>query len=211
MSQTDRQTDKATHWNSAIFDVGENWAILKAPPPSFIKEIRFQQELCPTTSRLHFQTHVVCHRQVRLTQLTSWIKQTNWKPVRGKEYIANSIKYTAKEDTAIPGTHQVIQGEKYYQLHEIMEVLARYAEPAVDPQDYLDADPKHSVNSWKYITRRLLIEDRTWANRLSNPTLRRMWEDWGSLFIWNWEEGASFIIEDASPEETCSEYLISDD
>jgi len=196
MSQTDRQTDKATHWNSAIFDVGENWAILKAPPPSFIKEIHFQQEVCPTTQRVHFQTHVVCHRQVRLTQLTSWIKQTNWKPVRGKEYIANSIKYTAKEDTAIPGTHTVTQGEKYYQLHEIMEVLARYAEPEIETRDYLDIDPKRSVNAWKYITRRLLIEDRTWANKLSNPTLRRMWEDWGSLFISNWEQGGSFIIEE---------------
>lgn len=210
MSQTDRQTDKAIHWNSAIFDVGENWAILNAPPPSFIKEIHKQQEICPTTQRPHFQTHVVCHRQVRLTQLTGWIRQTNWKPVRGKEYIANSIAYTSKTDTAVAGTHTVVHGEKYYQLHELLQVLARYAAPEPNFQDYLDIRPDTSPNSWKSITRRLIDTDVTWVNRLSNPALRRMWNDWGSLFISNWEDGGSFIIEEppAEGEEDAGECLI---
>ena len=200
MSQTDRQTDKAIHWNSAIFDVGENWAILKAPPPSFIKEIHMQQEECPTTKRLHYQTHVVCYRQVRLTQLTGWIKQTNWKPVRGKEYIANSIAYTAKKETAVAGTHTTVQGERYYQLHEILQTMARYSSPEWKISDCLDVRPDESPNSWKAITRRLIDTDITWVNRLSNPTLRRMWNDWGSLFIKNWEDGGSLIIEEPPVE-----------
>jgi len=202
MSQTDRQTDKATHWKSAIFDSGEGftgqWALLDTLPP-FVKTVHKQEEICPETQRHHFQVHVVCNRQVRLTQLTGWIKHTKWFAVLGEQHIKNSINYTSKKESAVPGTHQVVQGEKYFQLHEIMETLARYAEPVTSVKDQLDIYPD-CMNGWKWITRRLIIQDRTWANRLSNPTLRRMWNDWGSLFIQNWEEAGSFIIEDPVPE-----------
>jgi len=76
--QTDRQDDvfKATHWNSGIFDVNDNWNQLEKLP-DFVKKIYKQQEICPTTGRLHYQTHVQCHRQVRRTQLSEWISIRN--------------------------------------------------------------------------------------------------------------------------------------
>lgn len=216
MEQTDRQTDKATHWKSAIFDSGTDanetpwsgqWARLDTMP-SFVKELHRQQEICPETKRPHFQIHVVCHRQVRRSALSDWIKHTKWIPVKGDIHIANSIKYVKKADTAVPGTHQVVQGEQYLRIHELFQLLARYAEPEYPVR--MDVDYDHSINRWKWITRRLIHTDLKWADKLSNPSLRRMWEEWGSLFIWNWEEGGSFIIEDPPQEEVPSDCLLSD-
>lgn len=205
MAQTDRQTDnfsKATHWKTAVFDVEDNWAKLDAPPPSFIKFVKRKKEVCPTTGKEHFQIHVACNKQVRLTQMCGYIKHTKWFAVLGEQHIKNSLAYIEKVETTAPGAQvETMQGEKYYQLHEIMEMIARYAEPEW-PFFKIESDYKTSINNWKWITRRLLHEDRTWANRLSNPTLRRMWEDWGSLFIGNWEEAGSFIIEDPAEGET---------
>jgi len=197
MSQTDRQTDKASNWKSAIFDVENNWSALDTPAP-FVKTIYKQEEICPTTGKHHFQIHVVCHRQVRLTQMTSWIKKTKWIPVFGKEHIANSIKYCSKKESAVAGTYEQIQGAKYYQIHELLQEIAKYAEPNPTLLGH--------VNDWERITWRMLSTDLTWANRLSNPALRRMWADWGSLFVLEWEQAneatcGGFIIEPPQSEE----------
>lgn len=202
MEQTDRQTDKATHWNAAVFEVDDNWSRLDAPPPSFIKEVVRKKEICPTTGKEHYQIHVVCHRQVRLTQMRSYIPKTKWTPVRGDEYIKNSIAYISKAETTAPGAKvETIQGEAYFRLHQLLQELAKYSEPETNIMLSLDVNPKRSPNGWVYITRRLLMKNICWADKLSNPTLRRMWEDWGSLFISNWEEAGSLIIEDPVPVE----------
>ena len=221
MDQTDRQTDKATHWKTAVYDEGDDktgahwsgqWAKLDTIP-SFVKTLYRQKEVCPETQRLHFQVHVVCHRQCRRTQLSGWIKHTKWIPVVGEQHITNSINYCSKKDTAVPGTYEVTQGEEYMRLHQLLQELAKHSEFEL-PQFSLDVVPKQSMNGWKWISRRLIMKDPIWADKLSNPTLRRMWEDWGSIFIWNWEEGGAHIIE-APPEEAGSvgseEYLISED
>lgn len=206
MSQTDRQTDKSTHWKSAIFDTDDNWSKLDAIPP-FVKEVHRQKEVCPTTGKEHFQVHIVCNRQVRLSAMTGWIKATKWLPVLGKIHIENSIKYCSKTDTAVPGTHQVIQGEKYLQLHELLFEIAKYAE-------YQWADTI-DVNSWERITSRLLEvkNDLTWANKLNAPGVKNAWSWWGNVFIRKYQDfldetaGAS-IIEGTSQEEVPAECLI---
>lgn len=206
MAQTDRQTDKATHWKTAIFDVEDNWTKLDAKPPTFIKFVKMKKEVCPTTGKEHFQVHVQCKKQVRLTQMCGYIKHTKWFAVFGDQHIKNSLAYIEKKDTTAPGAEVIVkEGDEYFQLHQIMEILARYAEPETDLAHYLDLNPEKSPNSWKWVTRRLLHVDRTWANRLSNPTLRRMWADWGSLFIQNWEAEGSFIIEDPTEDERSEE------
>jgi len=189
MSQTDRQTDKATHWKSAIFDCSGQFQLLEQLP-AFVKEVHRQKEICPTTGKEHYQVHVVCHRQVRLSQLTGWIRQTKWMPVFGEQHIKNSIAYCSKKDTAVEGTQQVLHGQKYLQLHELLLEIAKFSEP--DQGD---------INDWPRITSRMLLQDLTWANKLSNPALRRMWQDWRYVFITKVSEACedtsgSFIIEE---------------
>lgn len=201
MAQTDRQTDKATHWKSAIYDVDDNWSILQATPPSWIRFVKFKKEICPTTGKEHFQTHLACQKQVRLTKVCSWLKHTKWIACFGDAAIRNSINYIDKLETTAPGAVvHLTEGAKFYQIHELFDVLSTYSEPMVSSKDMLDLEPD-SINNWKWITRRLLQVDITWTERLSNPTLRRLWADWGSLFIRRWEDRnsetmGSFIIEE---------------
>jgi len=204
MSQTDRQTDKASNWKSGIFDVDDNWSRLETLP-DFVKTVHKQQEICPTTQRPHFQVHIVTHRQVRLSQMTGWIKATKWIPVLGKEHIQNSINYTSKSESAVAGTHEVVQGTVYLQIHELLLEVARQH----SKEDDDNKNPREWIRtrSWQALTSRLVLKDLKWANKLSNPALEKCWRLWGEVFLVKAKEtnsGASIIESPASegtPEE----------
>lgn len=208
MAQTDRQTDKASHWKSAIFDEGEGfsrqWELLDNLP-NWVKKIHRKREICPTTGREHEQVHVECCRQVRLSQLSSWIKHTKWFAVLGKEHIENSIKYVAKVETTAPGAKlQVVENEeKYLRLNDILASIARYQ---THVPEWLDPYTNTYVNQneWKRITSRMIEDDEKWVNKLCNPTLPRMWKEWGHIFIRKFNEAlvesGGYIIEADAPE-----------
>lgn len=216
MSQTDRQTDKpATHWKSAIFGLDDNWEKLDTLPP-FVKEVHKQKEICPTTGNPHFQVHVVCHRQVRLTQMSSWIKATKWISVFGKQHIENSIKYTAKSESAVAGTHEVVQGEKYLQMHELLELIAKeYDHPERTTETTKDSVLADAI-SFETLTSRMVRRDVKWVNKLCNPQIKKMWEMYKWVFVSKmWEHldetCGAYIIESPAPEEETEEgYLIED-
>lgn len=196
MAQTDRQTDKASHWKSAIFDVDDSWAKLDTLPP-FVKRLHRQKEICPTTQKPHFQVHVECNRQVRLTQLTAWIKATKWIPVLGQQHIANSIKYCSKTESAVEGTHEVLEGEKYLQMHELLLNVAKMVWHMSMDGDGME---------WNVVTSRLVELDLKWANKLCNPAIKKAWETWGGVFVsrvaeWSEESGGAYIIEGTTHEE----------
>lgn len=198
MSQTDRQTDKSTHWKSAIFENDDNWSKLDTLP-SFVKTVYRQKEICPTTGNPHFQVHVVCHRQVRLKQMCSWIKATKWIPVKGDTHIKNSINYTAKTDTAVAGTHQVQQGEAYLRMHELLLEIAKQYTPLEEGYTRIATD-------FGYLTSRMVAVDPVWADKLCNPALEKAWKLWGNTFISHvasYAEATSgaYIIEGPASEE----------
>lgn len=210
MSQTDRQTDNtnpsATHWKSAIFDVDDNWTKLETLP-AFVKTKYGQKEICPTTQKPHFQVHIVCHKQVRRTKMSSWIKATKWIPVIGDQHIKNSINYTHKPESAVPGTHQVQQGEKYYQIHELLLEIAKYYERP-DPPTYEDTQPSLARSvAWETLTGRMITRDPKWANKLSNPAIKKAWDWWNYQFIekvseYSSETGGAYIIEGPAQTES---------
>jgi len=191
MEQTDRQTDRASHWNSAIFDKADNWERIKNPPAGF--KVHTKKEICPTTGKEHYQTHVECGKQVRLSNMTKWI-QTHWTPIRGDVYIKNSINYISKLETTAPGAKvEVITGDKYYQFHEILYAIACHAN-----EGYVMLCPRTQRMSidWEVLTPRLVEKDLKWANRLSNPALKKAWDQWRMCFLDAAAEGSSFIIEE---------------
>lgn len=225
MSQTDRQPDKASHWNSAVFDEGEGfsrqWELLDRLP-NFVRKLHKKKEICPTTGREHYQVHVECARQVRLTQLSSWIKHTKWTAVIGKQYIDNSINYIAKEATTAPGAKVEIldNPEKYFRLSDILQEIAKRSLPSPTSVDilYFKSLSLYDMNEWKRITGRMIQEDETWVNKLCNPTLPRFWKDWGHIYINKFSqkfvEDAVYIIEDSVPESSPDEgdvEIIEDD
>jgi len=199
--QTDRQTDKATHWKTAVFDVSgsDNWGKLDVLP-SFVKEVHRKKEICPTTGRPHFQTHVICHRQVRLNQMTSWIKQTKWSPVIGEQHIKNSIAYIRKVETTAPGAEvEVVQGGKFYQLHELLLEVAKDWEPTtiqpyMNELEWIKAQEKALL--WPYAAR-LCVNKRgiEWITKLAVPTLEKSWNIHHMALLREAGQEGPFIIE----------------
>jgi len=190
MAQTDRQTDRerSIHWNSGIFDCSGNWEKLKVLP-EFVKEVHSQQEICPTTGRIHRQTHVWCHRQVTLNQMRKWI-QTHWNPVKGAEYIANSLNYCRKKETAVEGTFEVQKGEKYLRIHELLLAVAKAFRktmlPVPPPPSSISYTACYSAHSaieeyekqflFKNAARKIIqSEGLVWIDKLSNPVVEKMW------------------------------------
>lgn len=215
MTQTDRQTDKATHWKSAIFDVDDNWSKLDTLPP-FVKTVHKQKEICPTTGNPHFQIHVVCNRQVRRTQMSDWIKATKWKPVLGKDHIQNSINYTAKKESAVEGTHEVVQGERYYQIHELLELIAKEYDHPERATETTKSSTLEDAISFETLTARMVERDVRWVNKLSNPILKNMWKAYKWVFVtkmWQHleETSGAYIIESPAPEEETDEGCLIED
>jgi len=188
----DRQTDRQpyTHWKSAIFDISGNWQQLEKLP-DFVKMVYKQQEICPTTERPHYQIHVQCHRQVRLTQLSEWIKHTKWFGMKGKLEIDNSIKYCAKQESAVPGTYAAVSNDNYLSVQQIMELLADEVSPTIPlffPDEWtqdqsLVFDELTRQRGFDFLTNKLIMKNPGIVNKLTNPTLPRMWERWGESFI----------------------------
>lgn len=200
--ETDRQTDRASNWKSAIFDVDDNWSKLETLP-DFVKTIFKQQEVCPTTQRPHFQVHIVTHRQVRLTQMCSWIKATKWLPVLGKEHISNSIKYCSKSESAVPGTYKEVHGTPYLQIHELLMIVAKQHKESDEETTNNFGGHKDFLyrRSWQFLTSRLVRQDPSWASKLSNPVLEKGWKTWGEEFLVHAKrEAAAPIIEGSSSE-----------
>lgn len=213
MAQTDRQTDgKAIHWNSAIFDCSGNWDKLTLLP-AFVKEVHRQKEVCPSTGREHYQTHVVCHRQVTLKQMCGWIRQTNWRAIKGAEYIANSLNYCRKKETAVEGTFEVVKGEKYLRIHELLLAVARALRPTLLP---IPSPPKagNAVSAFnasrdmeeyekqfifKNAARKIVQkEGLIWIDKLSNPVVEKMWNYFHKEILAECEKEEGFIIEPSS-------------
>lgn len=204
MDQTDRQTDKAIHWNSAVFDNSGNWAKLEVLP-AFVKEVHRQKEVCPTTNREHFQIHVVCHRQVRLAAMRQWI-QTHWKPVRGAAFIANSINYCKKKETSIPGTSEIIQGEKYLRIHELLLEIGRSldVQPLPENADAFKMEKYERQFLFKNAARDLIAKKGlVWIDKLSNPAVEKAWNYFYREVMDELRKQPedSFIIEESSNPE----------
>lgn len=184
--ETDRQPAKATHWKTAVFDGSGNtsgqWLLLDALP-SHVKEVHKKKEVCPETGKEHYQIHVICHRQVRLTQMTAWLKYTKWFPVIGDQHIKNSIAYVSKVETTAPGAKvEVIRGTPYLQIHEILMEVGRAFKPMDPPGDLTPAD-LHIYNKryleqhlWKNAAR-FIVQDKgiEWITKLACPTLEKNW------------------------------------
>lgn len=208
-----KEPEKATHWKTAVYDCNAvdseakfngQWANLDKLP-AFVKTLHRKREICPKTQREHYQIHVVCHKQERLAALTGWIKHTKWFKVIGDDHIRNSIEYISKLATTAPGAKvEVLQGEKYYRIHELLLEIAKFSDNVIPGRPEYEGDLRGSVtlhaNDWENITLRMVSADITWASKLAVPQLRRMWEDWKFAFIGRVEEHCSetsgaFIIE----------------
>jgi hypothetical protein len=208
MAQTDRQTDKATHWKTAVFDKDDNWLKLEVLP-AFVKQVHRQKEVCPTTNNEHYQVHVECKYQVRFSSICGWIKATKWFPVLGVEHIRNSIAYCSKKDTAVIGTQEVLKGEKYLRIHELLLEVGRAFLPTRLDLPGKDGRFINKPCAWlsaievyenQFLFRnavRPLVQSKglIWIDKLSNPVVEKMWNIFYREILQELEKEGTFIIE----------------
>lgn len=113
MSETDRQTDttaKSTRW--AFTAYVDQWSLFKTMPHD-IAEWGWQEEICPETSRHHYQGYLRTKQQVRFSQLQKLLPGVHIEPSRDW----NKLKqYCQKPDTAVEGSqrHEVSQTHNVY-------------------------------------------------------------------------------------------------
>ena len=83
---------QSRHWCGTSFD-------LKAPTfsPS-MRYLVYQQELCPTSARLHWQFFVTFHLKKRLKAVKDYFESAHLEPARN---IPKAIEYCKKTDTQI--------------------------------------------------------------------------------------------------------------
>lgn len=223
--ETDRQTDKKSsfgvskdhwkgavesnkdskcrHWKSGVFNVADNWSALETPPAGWT--VYRKLEICPETQNQHYQVHVDCGTQQRWSAVVKWLRFTKWFYVAGAQHIKHSIEYVNKTETTAEGAKlEIIKGERYYQLHEILLVVARCAYPLAFGENLEILN-----NDWEEVSGLIVGADIRWINKLSNPMISKMWKLYSfqvraeceKLCLLEEQEGG-FIIEPPETEES---------
>lgn len=174
MSQTDRQTDKATWWSVTAY--GDEILLLedsvKYPPD--VAKVYGGREECPTTGREHFQGCIQLRKQQRLKWFKSWLPTAHLETARSSEALK---KYAMKADTATGDKLERQNAVKYYSADEIClligsKVTDDMIEKSADHKDWF----KSSINV-------LLRENVKLAGQLMNPSLRNFWCDTALVWI----------------------------
>lgn len=205
MGQTNKQayTGLATHWKSGVFNVENNWDALDNPPMGWT--VYKKKEIAPTTQQEHYQVHVDCGKQVRLSALIHWLPRTRWFEVKGADHIRNSIAYIDKEATTAPGAKlQIVEGEKYLACHELLMEVARSAtfpykeirrhnvDDNMPVEEMIRIDFNNMMvkeqYTWRSASKSLIRKDMKWISKLSNPVLSTLWHDYHAILLEKVEE-----------------------
>lgn len=79
-----------------------------ANPPEWIKAVHAQDEICPTTGKLHIQAAIQCVSQQRFSRIKEWLPFANLGIAKNAHALQNYVK---KSRTAVPGTQIHIENE----------------------------------------------------------------------------------------------------
>lgn len=170
MSQTDRQTDKATWWSVTAYN--DEIPLLEDATkyPSFVKKVYGGREECPTTKRIHFQGCIQLHTQQRLKAMKTWLPTAHFEVAKQKDAL---IKYAMKEDTATGDKLERVNPAKHYTADEICEEIAYNVLDICDDIKYAGDDGVKLLYSQALYT--MLMNDKKLASQLMNPSLRNFW------------------------------------
>jgi len=180
MSQT--KTDKATWWSITAFSEPEIEQLNGKQYPDWVLKVYGGMESCPDTGRLHFQGAVQARRQVRFSQVKSWLATAHLEPARSSEALR---KYAMKEETAIGEKIERENQTPYYAPGDLLMMLARKARQA----DRQTKEGWHKINpqcparpAFVYACEKVMEDNFDLLRAFMNPQIRVMWvEHWGFL------------------------------
>lgn len=171
MSQTDRQTDKATWWSITAFDEGEIKFLQGTVYPEFIHKIHGGLEKCPDTGRTHFQGAVQCRSQQRFSAIKKMLPKAHIEAAKSAEALR---KYAMKADTAIGEKSVRSNSTPYWTMEMIMKLLAITPCPArIVTNDEI---------FW-YKVNFILVQKPYLVGLLAKPDIYRMWKHTSDTWI----------------------------
>jgi len=187
MSKTDRQTDRGYAWSLTIFDPGE-YGILSDPSgyPVWLRKSKFQEEICPTTGRHHWQAAILTS-QVRFAQVKKLFPSAHIQLARNKHAL---MEYVNKDDTAVEGTRKEFENPlPHMALHQqlqrmadvVVENLADYTAARDALLEAKEKSPDKGMYWW--VARFMLVAEPEMAGIFANPMLEKMWANTAVVWI----------------------------
>jgi len=180
----DRQTDKATNW--AVTAYGEDILRLEDASgyPAYVKKVHGGREVCPTTNREHFQGHIQCAAQQRLSALKKWLPTAHLEVARN---VQASIQYSLKSDTASGEKKTVTNPTPFVTNRMAMEKLVAKCSQLC-ACTYLNTPPQRPDGSlwmvechiddkedyWHRV-RAILLDEPDLCGMYAKPDLYRLW------------------------------------
>jgi hypothetical protein len=174
MAQTDRQTDKATHWQVTAYDQDILRLEDASGYPVYVKKVYGGREKCPTTGREHFQGHIVLRTQQRLSAIKKWLPTAHLEVARN---FNASIQYALKTDTA--------SGEKSERANPTAFVTNRSAlEKLVEQAPYkiCEDEDTEKEDYWQRV-RKILLDEPDLCGLYGKPDLYRLWRNTKSVWF----------------------------
>lgn len=157
--------DKSTRWSFTAFEA--QWNLFTLMPP-LIAEWGWQQEICATTGKRHYQGYLRTTIQVRHSQLRKVLPGVHIEVAKNWEAL---IAYCNKTDTAIPGT-QVTEQSSYMNKFQFLEYLMKklIKDYGYDDLRELDMD---ALFNWIMVTARFEVIERPYlAWVVSDPNFK---------------------------------------
>ena len=192
MAETDRQTatkgnGKTTHWAITVYE--DQWSLMKEMPFQ-ITEWGWQEELCPTTQRKHYQGYAItakqyrwsgCHGDYKVsTELRNILPGVHWEPAENWSAL---LEYCKKKETAVSGTSVHKKQTKLYNQYSYAEKLGRqlYELYRLDYQTWSDEGAKNTINLHCRLDIRAGHREIGWIKH--NPAWLLYWKDWKDIIM----------------------------
>ena len=176
MSKTDRQTDKSSRWAFTAYE--DQWVLFNTMPIG-VAEWGWNAEICPETSRKHYQGYLRLTQQQRFAWLKKLLPGVHLEIA--KDWLALKA-YCAKADTRIEGTTPVSQVNTYFTLYTYAESLGLRLATLYQAEfrEWTDATAHSNIEAHA----RLDIQSgkREVMYIIGNPnwktTVLKYWKDW---------------------------------
>lgn len=177
MTQTARQTDRATWWSVTAYNDEIEQLESPAQFPDWLKNVHGGREICPTTMRVHFQGALQCHSNVRFSQVKKWLPTAHIE----KAIVAEALrKYVMKKDTAA-GEKTVRANDREYWTMEraLCELGLAFVEMETDLDQVIMQPKRYYWLAVGYICRREPFR----ISQYSVPNLEKAFANTTSVWI----------------------------
>lgn len=170
---------KSQRWAFTAYE--QDWDCFRVMP-EIVAEWGYQEEMCPTTGRKHYQGYMRLKRQARLAQLKKIFPTTHFEIAKNWDALVN---YCKKEETRVDGGQQRHEvSTRYLSMSDALIKVAAVAE-RIDISRYDDEDRKRRaiVNEYDVAVAVLLRTDANLIGIYSQPQYERAYVKWRQVWI----------------------------